>query len=294
MSIVVTTPTGNIGAPLALRLLNAGEKVTVIARDASKVKNLADLGATVVEGDQSKADVLEKAFKGAKSVFWLIPPINGPTYTQWAIDSTKLAAEKGKEHGVTHFVYLSAIGAQYGRGSGVIEFHAENERALERLIPNVVSLRAAFFYENFLRDLGSIGGQGAVYVPYQLDKQYPFVAVSDIADAAFRYLVTGWSGQSVVGVHGSKHYSYAQAWAIISKAIGKDIKVIQANPEAALAGMKQYGLPDFISQAFYEFIDAWVKGKSFVAEVRTPETTTPTTLHEWAVRVFKPAATQQK
>jgi uncharacterized protein YbjT (DUF2867 family) len=278
---------------LALRLLNAGEKVTIIAREASKVKHLTDLGATLVQGDQSNGDVVDKAFKGAKSVFWLIPPINGPTYTKWALDQVTQAAEKAKLHGITRIIYLSAIGAQFGTGSGVIEFHGDAERIFQRSVPNVASLRPGFFFENFLRDLSG-AAQGTVYAAYQEKTRYPFVATSDISDAAFRYLVSDdWKGHHTVGVHGPKDYTFTEAWAVLAKAVGKDIKVVSVPPEAATAGMKQANLPDFVVKGFSDFLDAWYT-KLYVAEPRTPNTTTPTTLHEWAVKVFKPALAAQK
>src|SRR2546426_9946416 len=49
-SIVINTPTSNIGRPLAARLLDAGERVTVLSRDKKKVDEFLRRGARVVEG----------------------------------------------------------------------------------------------------------------------------------------------------------------------------------------------------------------------------------------------------
>jgi uncharacterized protein YbjT (DUF2867 family) len=50
MSIVINTPTSKIGRALAGRLLDAGERVTVLTRDKGKVDELLRRGACVVEG----------------------------------------------------------------------------------------------------------------------------------------------------------------------------------------------------------------------------------------------------
>ena len=41
MSIVINTPTSNIGRALAARLLDAGERITVLSRDKKKVDDFA-------------------------------------------------------------------------------------------------------------------------------------------------------------------------------------------------------------------------------------------------------------
>ena len=44
MTILINTPNGNIGRPLAEALLAAGESLVLIQRDASKVADLAARG----------------------------------------------------------------------------------------------------------------------------------------------------------------------------------------------------------------------------------------------------------
>ena len=63
MSIVINTPTSNIGRALAVRLLDAGEMVTVLSRDKKKVDDLAKRGACVVEGSFEDPALLAKALE---------------------------------------------------------------------------------------------------------------------------------------------------------------------------------------------------------------------------------------
>jgi uncharacterized protein YbjT (DUF2867 family) len=80
--IVVTTPTGNIGSQLLPHLLAAGESVRVIARDPSKLSPAVRSKVDVVQGSADDPTVVNKAFKGAESVFWIVPP-------SWRVDDVK-------------------------------------------------------------------------------------------------------------------------------------------------------------------------------------------------------------
>jgi uncharacterized protein YbjT (DUF2867 family) len=74
MSIVINTPTSNIGRALAARLLDAGESITILSRDKKKVEELHRRGARVIEGSFEDPALLAEALKGAESLFWLTPP----------------------------------------------------------------------------------------------------------------------------------------------------------------------------------------------------------------------------
>src|SRR5260370_42534511 len=92
MSIVINTPTSNIGRALAARLLDAGEIVTVLSRDRKKVDDLAKRGARVVEGSFEEPALLAKALEGAGALFWLTPPPAQPDYYAWATNCANQAA----------------------------------------------------------------------------------------------------------------------------------------------------------------------------------------------------------
>ena len=80
--IVVTTPTGNIGAHVVQLLLNAGEPLRLIVRDASKLTKAVRESVEIVEGSHGDAAVVDRAFRGADAVFWLCPPTPAPTLRQ--------------------------------------------------------------------------------------------------------------------------------------------------------------------------------------------------------------------
>jgi len=289
MSIVLSVGTGHIGSVLAASLLDQGLKITVINRDAKKVKNLADRGARIVEGQIDDPKVLDMAFDGAKSLFWLIPVTFATDYLDWALKITKEAVATAKKHKLEKIVYISSNGAQGGKGIGFIEIHFTNEQYLFGNFPNVASLRAGSFMENLLRDLQTVVASASVYTPLGGRPPYPVVATDDIANKAAAYLTNDWTGHHIVGVHGPQYYTTEEIWAVVSKVIGVEVKVVSISLDQLQQNLKARGFQDHTIKLFVDMYKAFISGVASVAEPRSVETTTQTTLRAWAESTFKPA-----
>jgi len=174
-----------------------------------------------------------------------------------------------------------------GRGTGILAALRDCENEFKAKLPHVVNIRAAFFFENTLRDIPTILSQGKSYNPlHVVTRRWPFVAVSDVADGVLKYLFTdNWQGHSTVGVHGPKDYTMVEAVEVISKAIGIPITPVPV-PISAFKTADP-NIPPFVVNAIAEFFESIISGKAFPAEPRTPLTTYSTTLHEWASTVYK-------
>ena len=99
--IVVTTPTGNIGKQVLADLLDNGESVRVIVRDASRLPAGIAERVEVIEGSHGDLSVVNEAFKGADTVFWLVPPdMQATDVTAAYVDFTQPACEAFKSQGV--------------------------------------------------------------------------------------------------------------------------------------------------------------------------------------------------
>ena len=72
--IVVTTPTGLIGHQVLNNLSACSEPLRVIVRDPSRLPAHTHERVEVVQGSHGDLDVVNQAFAGAHSVFWLVPP----------------------------------------------------------------------------------------------------------------------------------------------------------------------------------------------------------------------------
>src|SRR6266478_4647108 len=239
MSIVINTPTSNIGRALAARLLDAGERITVLSRDKKKVDELLRRGARVVEGSFEEPALLAEALEGAEALFWFTPPPARSGYYAWAIKCAKQAAAAAKKAGARRAVVLSSAGAHTGPGTGPVGPGREMENDFEATLPAVVSLRPGIFMENFLRSAETIAKTGQIFLPIPPGKKWPLVATAEIANKAACWLLDrSWSGHHRVGVHGPKDLSAEEATAIISSELGKPVKCVEATPEQARGAMK--------------------------------------------------------
>src|SRR5262245_10061572 len=151
MSIVITTPTGNIGSHTLKNLLNAGADVSVIARKPERLPDSVRSRVKVHEGSLSDVTLVTKAFQGAKAVLWITPPdITRPAAAAYHSELGRIAATAIKQNKVPYIVNVSSAGAHLAN-AGPISGLGEIERRLNEVAENVVHLRPGFFMENFLQ-----------------------------------------------------------------------------------------------------------------------------------------------
>lgn len=293
MRITVNTPSGNIGRALTLALLDARAEVTLISRNPDKVSDLVGRGARLVPGEIDDETTLGEALAGADAVFWLNPPAIRPDYVAWSEATGQRAADVARRHGVQRALVLSSVGAQAGHGTGPVSPLLAIEKAFEAAVPHTVALRPGFFMENILRSLGTLASEGAIYAPVPGNVPVAQVATRDIAAmAAAELLDPRWTGHRVRGVHGPEDVSQDQAAAILGKVLGRPVKYVQITVEQARQGMVSMGFPAFAADLFAEMYQAILSGRMVPAEPRTAETTTTTTLEQFAREVVAPAVAQ--
>jgi uncharacterized protein YbjT (DUF2867 family) len=142
--------------------------------------------------------------------------------------------------------------------------------------------------ENFLRQIEAIRNGGAIYLPLPGDLPYPFIATQDIGDAAAQLLLkNNWSGHQIRGLHGPADLTYADAAKILSKSIGKPINYVQITLDQAYQTLLGVGASPGLAKGVVDMYQVLSKPNA-VAEQRTPETTTTTTLREWSDAVLRP------
>lgn len=291
MRIVINTPSGNIGRVVVDRLLQAKEDVVIISRNPKKVADLVEGGAHLVEGSMDDPAVIDRALKGAGALFWLTPVVyDQPDYIDWARRTGRAAANAVTKHGVKRVVVVSSVGAQHESGVGPVACLLAIETAFQKAAPNVTSLRAGSFMENFLHDVGTIAGSGTIFSAYPAGKKIPIVATRDIAEKAVEALRdTGRSGFRIVGVHGPEDLDPSQAAQIIGEGIGRPVKNVEVTVEQAKKGMLDAGMPNFLVDLLADMYTGFREGRMDRAEPRSPETTTKTRLLEFSREVLKPA-----
>src|ERR1700737_4678013 len=75
----ITGITGKVGGEVARNLLAGNQPVRAVVRDLRKGEAWAQLGCDLVGADINDAGALTSAFKGAESVFVLVPPNFDPS-----------------------------------------------------------------------------------------------------------------------------------------------------------------------------------------------------------------------
>ncbi len=92
--IVVTASAGDIGGQVVDLLQQAGAPLRLIARDPAKLSQDVRNKAETIAGLHGDADVVDRAFQGADTVFWLVPPDpKAPSVEAAYVDFTRPAAE---------------------------------------------------------------------------------------------------------------------------------------------------------------------------------------------------------
>jgi uncharacterized protein YbjT (DUF2867 family) len=288
MRIAVTTPTGNIGSRVVEALIEAGADLTVLVRDPARLPDEVRARATVQQGTLEDAAFVRRATAGADALFLLIPPAY--TTDDWAgfqLGIGRAAADAVRANGIRRVVLLSSGGAHRDDLYAVSRI-GKVERMLEEAAPDVVSLRAGFFMENFLSAVQTIAEHGTIFMSLRPDLSLAMVATRDIGDVAARWLLdTGWSGHHVRGVQGAADLTPSDVAAAFSAVLGREVRYVQVSEEDARQALRAMGASEHVADEYPRLFTAFNQ-HAHDREPRTAETTTPTTIEAWAREVLLP------
>jgi uncharacterized protein YbjT (DUF2867 family) len=278
--------TGQTGGKIARALLGAGEKVRVIGRSAAKLAVFENSGAEIAVGDAGNAAFLTEAFRGASAVYTLVAA--DPTSSDYRRTQDTLGAaiaQAVRESGVRHVVALSSLGADVTGETGVVAgLRAQEERL--RQIPNlnVLLLRPASFFENFITTLLLIKQEGICGDALAADLPMSMVATRDIADVAAHALRTrDWRGVIVRELLGPRDITCHEVARILGSRIGRpDLAYVQFSDADAIAGLVGAGLSESFARLYVEMTSAINAQTLKSSRGRTAENTTPTGFEECA------------
>ena len=255
---VITGITGRVGGAVARALLDAGQPVRAVVRDAAKGATWAARGCEVAVAAMDDAAALTRAFNGADGVFILPPPVFDPApgfpEARNVVTAVRAALEAARPSKV---VWLSTVGAQ-ARQPNLLSQHSLMEAALEGLDLPLTILRPAWFLDNVEWDVGSArdGVIGGFLQP--LDRAIPMVAAADVGRVAAELLRETWTGRRIVELQGPRSVSPNDIAAAFARALGVPVRVEAVPRETWGALFRAQGMVD--PQPRIQMLDGFNEG----------------------------------
>lgn len=290
---VILGATGNTGSVVAATLLARGEKVRAVGRNKERLALLVSRGGEAFEGDIADSASLTRAFEGARAVYFMLPP--NPSSTDYRAHQTHIieaGAAALEAARVRYAVVLSSFGADKESGTGpVAGLHYMESRFQSISGLNTLYLRAGYFMENTLPQVGVIQNFGMMAGPVRADLPLPMIATRDIGTAAADALLKlDFSGQQKREILGQRDITYAEAARIIGAAIGTPgLAYVQLPNTQVIQAMMQMGISKNMAELICELAGALNDGRMRALEARTAANTTATSFEKFAQEVFAPA-----
>ncbi|MCB9692235.1 MAG: NmrA family NAD(P)-binding protein [Alphaproteobacteria bacterium] len=244
---------GNTGAVVARTLLERGEPVRVIVRDAAKGEPWKALGAEVAVADLADVPALTAALQGTRGFYSLVPAVYG------AADPVAAGAEVGRglveavKAAGSHLVLLSSVGAHQPSGTGPIVVLHRTEEAAKAAGIRATFLRAGYFFENFAMLLQPITTDGVLPSFIGPGVAVQTVTVHDIGLAGADLLVDApAAGQRIVELGGPTDPTPEDVAAAFGRALGRPVVAAFQPLEAVVPTFQAMGMPPAWARLYEE------------------------------------------
>jgi len=288
---------GNTGSVVASKLLAHGEKVRVIGRDPSRLERFIQEGAEAIAADVGDAAALTRAFNGAKAVYLMIPP--NPTIPNVREDQNRVSdalVAAVQNAGVEYAVVLSSLGADKPEKTGpVIGLHNLEQKLSGVTGLKALYLRAGYFMENLLPQVGIIQGFGTTGGPLRSDLKVAMIATRDIGAAAGEALLKlDFTGKQARELLGQRDLTYQEVASVIGEAIGKPgLGYMQFPPAQIKPALVQMGMSANMVDLILEMAEALNSGYMAPLEPRSAQNTTPTSIETFVAEQIVPRFTEK-
>ena len=250
--ILITGATGNVGSQIVDQLLSQGRKVRIFTRDAAKVVAPLRYRVEVALGDFTQPDSFASAAAGAEAIFMMNGALDGGLFRNLLAIA--------KDRGVRRIVFLSSLFAA-DSGSSIGRLHKDKEDALLASGVEAVVVRAGGFMSNTYQWVQSIKSEGVIYNPMG-SGAIASIHPADIAAVAVHALSGASLPETIFNVTGDTLLTTADKAVILSKVLGRTVRVIDVPAEVAVEGLKKNGIPPQIANALSESYDAIRNGRA--------------------------------
>jgi len=238
--ILVAGGTGMTGGEVVRLLQERGEPFTAMVRSVAKAEALQGAGIDTVVADLADRASLGPAMKGVESLFLLSASVADQADLQLnAIEAAEMA-------GVGFIVKVSALGADPESPLSLGRAHAEVEEGLAASgVPHAI-LRPGSFMQNFLLTAEMIRDQDQFYGSSG-DGKIAMIDARDIAAVAVALLTAEERTGGIYTLTGPEALSNAEAAAVLSDVVGREIRYVNIPGDAFKAGLLEAGLEGWLA-----------------------------------------------
>ncbi|WP_336208612.1 NAD(P)H-binding protein [Nonomuraea sp. LPB2021202275-12-8] len=276
MTILVTGATGTVGRLLVEELLQTGQRVRALTRNAAKAGLPQEV--EVVEGDLARPETLAAAFEGVTAAHLI--NFAGDDYQP--LEQGDRIAEIAAQAGVRRVTVLG------GRADGALE------QALAGTDMEWTLLHPVEFMSNTLRWwTHSVRAEGVVKEPFG-DRLSAMVHERDIAAVAATVLVEGGYGGRSLTLTGPQAVATTDKVRILSEAIGREIRFIELTEDEARAQWRMFGMGEETIEFLIEALgNTPEEGRTVAPTVEQVTGRAPRGFAQWAAEhaeAFQPVA----
>lgn len=242
---IILGGTGHVGSAVAQSLLDHGQEVIIVSRNADKANALKRKGVDIALVDVHDTSALQHVFKKGRRLFLLNPPAD-PSKDSEKEERASLASILGALKGLhlEKIVAQSTYGAQPGTKIGDLGVLYEMEQALAKLRIPYTILRGAYYMSNWDMALDSAKQEGKIYSFYPRDFKLPMVAPRDIGHVAAKLLMEVNVDDRLHYIEGPQHYAPADVAEAFAKALARRVEVVEIPREHWINTIKGVGFSE--------------------------------------------------
>ena len=250
--IVVTGAAGKTGQAVlgALRARGVSNLGAMVYRPEQAAALQARGVGRVISGDMRAADVLERAFEGARAVYLICPNMSPDE-----LEIVKTASLVARSAGVKRFVYHSVLHPQIE----AMAHHWRKLRAEEMLFESGLSvtiLQPGAYMQNLLANWEDIANRGVYTVPYGAQAHISMVDLRDVAEAAAIVLTQPGHNNAIYELAGPQALSQLEVAETLSQVLQRPVRfeavpLAEWEQGARQAGLGGYALETLVSMFRY-------------------------------------------
>lgn len=267
--ILVTGATGNAGGAVVRALLNSGEPVRAVVRDA----DLAQLpaGVETAVGDLNEPGTLAPHFEGVTGAF-LLSGYDG-------LDETLANMRRA---GVDRVVLLSSSAAPTGDlTNAVARYHILSEQAVRQSGLGWTFLQPNTFMTNTFQWTAQLRQGDVIRAPFP-DVRVATIDPDDIGAVAAAALTSDASEGRAYRLSGPESLSPADRVAVLAEVLGRDLRFEGQTNEEARAEMSATMPAEYVDAFFRFFVHGDLDESAVLPTVQNVTGRPPRSFGAWA------------